>query len=154
MKSIYSNTKDMLDSLKPLELPPHALQWLIDLNQAVQGLDDWHDEDPIPQNEKLKVIHLCLVGLSGNPFFLQNYHRLLPLLNSFILKWSAANDIEDNRLKEHLPKAYMWRAGFYDIVLEVVSIVYGFDVASNLSSYVLKMYGETYDEYSKEFLNG
>jgi hypothetical protein len=154
MKSIYSNTQDMLDRLQPLVLPPQAVQWLIDLNQSAQGLDDWYDDDQIPQYEKLKVIHLCLVGLSSNVFFLQHHQRLLPLLNSFVLKWAAANDIEDKKIEEHIPKAYMWRAGFYDIVLEVVSIVHGFDVASNLSSYVLKMYGEPYGEYSKEFLNG
>jgi hypothetical protein len=143
----------MSSCLKSLSLTNEAEVWLLDLWQTIQGLDDWYDNDPILPIEKVTVIHNCLVGLHGNPFFLQNSSRLLPILNNFILKWCGANQIEEEGLNEHLPKAYMWRAGFYDVVLEVVSIVHGFTVAAQSSSYILKLYGESFDSYKKEFDN-
>jgi hypothetical protein len=153
MTSIHTYTKDLDKALLTLELPKDAHKWLIDFFETLQGLDDWYDNDYIPHYEKLKVIHNCLVVLSSNPFFLANHTRLHPLINNLILKWSGANVIEQAMEEEELPKAYMWRAGFYDLVLEVVSIVHGFEIASCMSSQVLKMYGESFDSYKKEFTN-
>lgn len=153
MTSIHTHTKALAKALLPLELPHNAHQWLIDFFETLQGLDDWYDGDDIPQYEKLKVIYNCLVVLSSNPFFLANHTRLHPLINSLILKWAGANAIEEEKDEEELPKAFMWRAGFYDIVLEVVSIAHGFEIATCMSSYVLKMYGESFDSYKKEFTN-
>jgi hypothetical protein len=154
MKSIHSVSPDMESLLEPLMLPEDALTWLMDLHETLQGLDDWYDGDMIPQCEKVNVIHNCLVGLSGNPFFLENAKQLLPHLSNLILKWSGANYVEENRMVEQYPKAYMWRAGFYDIILAVIDITYGFEAALRASPYVLSIYGESLDSYKKEFTNG
>jgi hypothetical protein len=47
----------------------------------------------------------------------------------------------------------MWRAAYYDLILEVVRLVHGFDEAANAAEYVAKLYGETYEDYVKEFNN-
>jgi hypothetical protein len=135
-----------------LELPVSAQLWLYDLWDVVQGMDDWRDNDPVDAKEKEKVIYQVMVALPSNPFFQQHANHLLPLLSNAILKWCGANKLEDN--KEDLHKAYMWRAIYYDILLEVVRLVHGYVAAAEVSDYVAKMYGETFNDYKKEFENG
>ena len=137
--------------LAPLMLPPAAQKWLLDFWSVIQGLDDWRDNDPVEPKQKEKVIYQVMVELPQNPFFQAQSHNLLPLTSNLILKWIAANKLEDNR--EQLHKAYMWRAAYYDLILEVVRLVHGFDGAANAADYVAKLYGETFEDYVKEFTN-
>ena len=137
--------------LAPLNLPPTAQRWLLDFFDVIQGLDDWRDNDPVEPKQKEKVIYQVMVELPQNHFFQTHSHNLLPLVSILILKWIGANNLEDNR--EQLHKAYMWRAAYYDLILEVVRLVHGFDEAANAAEYVAKLYGETYEDYVKEFEN-
>jgi hypothetical protein len=137
--------------LAPLNLPPTAQRWLLDFFDVIQGLDDWRDNDPVEPKQKEKVIYQVMVELPQNLFFQTHSHNLLPLVSILILKWIGANNLEDNR--EQLHKAYMWRAAYYDLILEVVRLVHGFDEAANAAEYVAKLYGETYEDYVKEFEN-
>jgi hypothetical protein len=137
--------------LDPLNLPPAAQRWLLDFFGVIQGLDDWRDNDPVEPRQKEKVIYQVMVELPQNLFFQANSHNLLPLVSILVLKWIGANKLEDNR--EQLHKAYMWRAAYYDLILEVVRLVHGFDNAANAAEYVAKLYGETYEDYVKEFEN-
>jgi hypothetical protein len=82
----------------------------------------------------------------------QNLVKSIVKRHAFLsLKWIGANKLEDNR--EQLHKAYMWRAAYYDLVLEVVRLIHGFDGAASAAEYVAKLYGETYEDYVKEFEN-
>lgn len=137
--------------LAPLSLPPTAQRWLLDFFDVIQGLDDWRDDDPVEPRQKEKVIYQVMVELPQNHFFQTYCHNLLPLVSVLILKWIGANKLEDNR--EQLHKAYMWRAAYYDLILEVVRLVHGFDGAAGAAEYVAKLYGETYEDYVKEFEN-
>ena len=132
-----------------LKLPIEPQEWLLDYWNVIQGLDDWKDNDPVDDIEKEKVIYQVLVNMPANPFFRVNAHVLLPIMSNMVLKWIGANKLEDN--KEQLDKAYMWRAAYYDVILEVVKLVHGYKVAAEAAAYVAKMYGEKFEEYVKEF---
>ena len=132
-----------------LKLPVEAQEWLLDYWNVIQGLDDWEDNDPVDDIEKEKVIYQVLVNMPANPFFRLNAYALLPVMSNMVLKWIGANKLEDN--KEQLDKAYMWRAAYYDVILEVVKLVHGYKVAAEAAAYVAKMYGEIFEEYVKEF---
>jgi hypothetical protein len=135
----------------PLNLPAPAVQWLLDFWDVIQGLDDWRDGDEIPAQQKEAVIYKVMFLLPNNPFFQYHAKELLPIISNLILRWIGANKLEDNR--EQLEKAYMWRAAYYDLILEVVRLVHGFEAAANASDFVAKLYGETYQEYVREFQN-
>ena len=137
--------------LAPLNLPFAAQKWLIDFFTVIQGLDDWRDNDDVSSQQKERVIYLVMVEMPANRFFQVHANDLLPIMSNLVLKWIGANKLEESR--EELHKAYMWRAAYYDLILEVVRLVHGFDAAANASEYVAKLYGETFEEYVKEFQN-
>jgi len=143
--------KDLLVHFNNLNLPIDSQLWLSDFWNVIQGLDDWRDNDAVDPVEKEKVIYQVMVAMPSNPFFQNNAQHLLPIMSNLVLKWIAANRLEDN--KEELHKAYMWRAAYYDLVLEVVRLVHGYENAAIASEYVAKMYGETFEDYVKEFEN-
>ena len=135
----------------PLNLPEATVRWLLDFWDVIQGLDDWRDNQEISAQEKESVIYKVMFLLPNNVFFQYHSKELLPIVSNLVLKWIAANRLEDNR--EHLHKAYMWRAAYYDLILEVVRLVHGYEAAANASDFVAKMYGETFEDYVKEFQN-
>lgn len=128
-----------------------AHDWLMMLWNAIQVFDDMADGD-FPERESLMdAIADTLCNMPANPFFEANKGALLPLMAIAILKWKASDDAE--RKGEHNETSYVWRAGFYDIVLAVVQIVHGQHVAMDAAEYVMRLYGEKYADYKQEFNN-
>lgn len=126
-----------------------AHDWLLSLWNAIQVFDDMADGD-FPDRENLfAAVADTLVMMPGNPFFRANMDTLLPLVAVAILKWRASDDAEIDGQPSEM--SFAWRAGFYDIVLAVVQIVHGLDVAKDAARYVMNLYGENYAEYAKEF---
>jgi hypothetical protein len=143
--------QELIIHFSNLNLPLDTQRWLTDFWDVIQGLDDWRDNDVVDPAEKEKVIYQVMVALPSNLFFQRHAQHLLPIMSNLVLKWIAANRLEDN--KEELNKAYMWRAAYYDLVLEVVRLVHGYENAAVASQYVAKMYGESFEDYVKEFQN-
>ena len=139
------------EHFSPLNLPEPTVRWLLDFWSVIQGLDDWRDNDEVSPQEKEAVIYKVMFLLPNNPFFQYHSKELLPIVSNLVLRWIGANRLEDNR--EDLHKAYMWRAAYYDLILEVVRLVHGFEAAANASDFVAKLYGETFEDYVKEFQN-
>jgi hypothetical protein len=68
-----------------------------------------------------------------------------------ILKWQASDTSERNGNAD--AKSFVWRAGYYDVVLLCVAIVHGPKIAADVSEKVLRLYGEQLADYMKEFEN-
>ena len=134
-----------------LKLPEEAIRWLLDLWDVIQAWDDVVDGDAIERPVLDRAIWLSLYGLQANVFFDRNRYLLLPLLGNAVLKWKASDTIEREHLADHYHKAYMLRAGYYDLILHVVAIVHGEDEAMKSAHIVASLYGESYDDYVKEF---
>jgi hypothetical protein len=134
-----------------LALPPDAVQWLLDLWRVIQMLDDVMDGDPVEREELNSTIFLALVGLPVNAFFQSHSANLLPVLATSILKWQASDAAERNNKAD--AKSFVWRAAYYDVVMLAVLLCHGAEKATCAASYVLSMYGETFEDYLKEFPN-
>ena len=144
-KSLYQNFD------KALGLPEDAIQFLLDIWAAIQLFDDVADADDISRVDLDRVIWSLLVGIHANLFFEAKKHALLPVLATAILKWQASDAVERSGKAD--ARSYVWRAGFYDLVLIVVQLCHGVDVATKLSPVVMNMYGENLEDYIKEFDN-
>lgn len=134
-----------------LGLPVEASQFLLDIWAAIQLFDDVADGDEIARADLDRVIWSLLVGLHGNPFFEAKRHALLPVLATMVLKWQASDMVE--RAGQADARSYVWRAGYYDLILIVVQLCHGVDAATKLAPIVMQMYGETLADYLKEFPN-
>lgn len=143
-----------LDSLRViftqrLQLPPAAVDWLLMLFEATQLFDDVADKDPIKREDLDSVLWATLIAMPSNPFYQANQVQLTTLLASYILKWQAADAAE--RSKQHDEISFVWRAGYYDVVLGVVLLCHGTTAAHQKAVEVMHMYGEKYEDYIKEF---
>ena len=98
-----------------LELPESASAWLLDVWDALQGLDDWYDNDEVSKQEKQNVIYKVLVLLPASPFYQQFQSSLAPVMSNLVLKWCAANEMEETGEANEV--SYVWRAGYYDLIL-------------------------------------
>ena len=132
-----------------LRLPPAAAEWLLGVWNAIQVLDDAADNDPIDRKDLHRAIYDLFVDLPSNPFFAHNAMVLLPALSLMVLKWKASDDAE--RTQRADARSFVWRAGYYDVVLAAVAAAHGRDEALAVACKVLSLYGETLDEYLREF---
>lgn len=132
-----------------LALPAEATQFLMDVWSCIQLFDDVADGDTVERADLDKVIWITLVGLHANPFFEAKKAALLPVLSTAILKWQASDKAE--RMGQADARSYVWRAGYYDLVLLVVLLTKGHATAMKDAMTVMHLYGETLHEYLKEF---
>lgn len=132
-----------------LQLPPDAARWLLDLWNALQVLDDVADGDSIERDALDRAIYDLLVGMPSNRFFAMHAGMLLPALGLMVLKWKASDTAE--RANQADARSFVWRAGYYDLVLAAVLAHHGPTVALSVADKVMELYGETLHEYLKEF---
>lgn len=143
-----------MDSLRvifnqQLELPTAAADWLLMLYEATQLFDDVADKDPIERADLNSVLWNTLVAMPANPFYQAHQTELGALLANFILKWQASDAAE--KRKQHNEVSFVWRAGYYDVVLGAVRLCHSPTIAHELAVNVMNLYGETYGDYIKEF---
>lgn len=144
-------TDALRQHFRSLMLPPAAEEWLLMLWQAIQVFDDCADGDPVQRPDLNATIWNTLVAMPKSPFFQQHAHDLLSALSTAILKWQASDTAE--RAGDASAKSYMWRAGYYDVILLVVHLVHGPVAATSVAHKVMDLYGESLDDYLKEFSN-
>ena len=128
-----------------LNLPGDAVAWLCDMFNVIQVFDDVADADSIARPDLDRAIWFSLVGSATNQFYAKNAMSLIPVMSVAIMKWQASDASE--RAGNADARSYVWRAGFYDVVLLVCHLCR----CPAPPETVLRLYGETFDEYSKEF---
>lgn len=131
------------------KLPPAAVDWLMSLFHATQVFDDYADGDPVERRDLNQAIWETLASMPTNPFYIQNAFTLGPAVGLMVLKWQGSDRAE----REHKAsaKSYMWRAGYYDVVLAAIQCAHGPEVATELAHHVMELYGETWEDYREEF---
>lgn len=139
----------MANCIASLKLPNDASAWLFTVWKMIQTFDDFADGDTVSRKRLDDVILDSLVRMPGNSFFQRNSSWLLPALMQMVIKWQASDLAERNGKAD--ARSYVWRAGFYDVVCLVATLVHG--PSSELALTALSMYGETFEQYMEEFEN-
>ena len=135
-----------------LMLPADAAEWLLMLWQSIQTFDDCADDDSVRREALDATIWNVLVAMPQNTFFSRHVTELAPLLGSMVLKWQASDRVE--REGNASAQSYVWRAGYYELVLAAVRLCHGPVAAASVAHKVLGMYGEKLDDYLTEFKKG
>jgi hypothetical protein len=131
------------------QLPASAIEWLLMMFQVTQVFDDIADGDEVSREELNKCIWNTLVAMPLNHFFSANSATLLPVVALSILKWQGSDAVE--RAGQANEMSFAWRASFYDLCMIAIQACHGVKKATELSGDVLKLYGETFSDYQKEF---
>ncbi len=129
-----------LDSLLMPEAPK---EWLLDVWHVTQVIDDAADGDKISGEDASSMSWAVFARMPLNEFYRQYQSVLQPVMVLQLLKWEAANAIEAGGEADE--RSYMWRAGFYDLMLMVCHLC----GMKNIGPAVLAFYGETYAQYKE-----
>jgi hypothetical protein len=130
-------------------LPAPAVDWLLMLYEAIQVFDDVADGDTVKREDLNSVIWNTLVGMNQNSFWIANSHNLTPVVATAILKWQASDHAE--RTGKADARSFVWRAGYYDVVLMAVALCHGTQEATKIAHEIMALYGEKLEDYMKEF---
>ena len=132
-------------------LPAPAVDWLLMLYGVIQVFDDVADGDAVDREDLNSVIWNTLVGMNQNSFWIANSHNLAPVVATMILKWQASDHVE--RAGQADAKSFVWRAGYYDVVLMAVALCHGTQETTKIAHEIMALYGEKFEDYMKEFGN-
>lgn len=138
-------------NLQAWAIPPVAVEWLLMVWEAIQVFDDYADGDPVDRKALDALIWNTLVAMPQNAFFSQHAGSLTPIMASMVMKWQGSDTMERNG--EADARSFVWRAGYYDLILMVFQLVHGPALAKAHAHEVLKLYGESFEDYKKEFAN-
>jgi hypothetical protein len=125
-------------------IPDAAKSWLLDLWNLTQVFDDAMDGDAADKSNVSRATWAVFQNMPLNDFYRQYAAVLQPVLVLQLLKWEAANTVEALGLANE--KSYVWRAGFYDVVLMVCHLC-GIKDAGHAC---MELYGETFAEYLED----
>jgi hypothetical protein len=134
-------------ALSILSLPKDAQEFLEILWDCIQKIDDIFDGSPVEKPESILLD--LLIRLPLNTFWDSQKPLFIPLISNAILCWNASNSKESEGLADE--KSFVWRASYWQIVLQVCQVVHGYDWAGKNAHHILGMYGETFRSYRKEF---
>ena len=141
----------LLKNFEALELPANATAWLLVLWDLTQFLDDVVDGDFARPQVAHDAVWKALVTFPGNSFYQTHSTVLQAALATAVLKWEASHTAE--RTCKADERSFMWRAGYYDIVLLVVLLCQGYESAMAKAPSVMALYGEKFSDYRAEFTN-
>jgi hypothetical protein len=142
----FRSINEMLDYLN---LHGEPRQLMLDIWALFQVFDDAEDGDHIDKEELDRALWASLVRMPSNDFFAQYRKEIASVISVQILKWRAANQAELSGNADE--RSFVWRAGYFDILMYVYALVYGKDTATLNASDVMGRYIETFEEYKKEF---
>lgn len=134
---------DLQKHFDTIGLPPQAQAWLLDLWNLIQVLDDATDGDKADPLAVRRATWAIFQNMPLNDFYRQYVAILQPVLVLQLLKWEGANVVEARG--EANEKSYVWRAGFYEVVLMCCHLC----GLNDMAHACMEMYGETFDEYKE-----
>lgn len=152
-KALLTQQELLVDQLEKLDFPNDAIHFLVSVWDLSQFFDDVVDNPAeIGRHQANDALWDCFVKLPTNTFYLKHQYTLTGCIIPFLMKWQASDSAE--RAGRANEQSYMWRAGFYDVVLTCFTILKGPRDAAIYAETIMNLYNETYEEYKKEFKIG
>ena len=135
-------------AFKHFRFTREAEAFLLRVWRMIQAFDDFADGDFVQRKDLDMVIWDAFIGMPEDEFA-NRYQQVRAGLATMILKWQASDKAERNGKANAM--SFSWRAGYYDLIMLVACICLGYEQANAISSEVMNLYGETFDDYMREF---
>ena len=131
-----------------------AVRLGVDLWNVMQVWDDLIDNrDEVPSDNINEVFRRLIYDIPTNPFYAANAHELAPLLHSTMMQWQVANRFESEQKDGDLHKAWMLRAGVYQLFVYIAALAVDSTWASVVGREIWRTYGETLEDFVEEMKN-
>lgn len=131
----------------------HAIKFCMDLFEISQVWDDLVDKDnPVSGISINDAFQKALFVIPGNLFYAEHVMSLRPLMMNCILQWEDANVLE-KRGDDARHKAYMLRAGIYEIFCYCAFLIGGIGWYRKIGPDMRMLYGETLESFMEEMKN-
>ena len=141
--------ESLIKHFKTIGLSDLAISWLLIVWDMIQVFDDIADNDEVTRANLDKLIINSFFNYSTHSYFTNNMTMLAPVVLNCVYKWKSSDIAE--RSATHNEVSFVWRAGYYDLVLAALSIDKGQEYALENCHFVMAMYGEKYQDYLAEF---
>ena len=126
----------------------HAIAFAIDLWTVMRVWDSLIvDQSKVPPENINEAFRRLIYSIPTNPFYAAHAHELAPLLHSTMLQWMVANTFETDQKDGDLHKAWMLRAGVYQIFVYIASLAVDSMWASVVGPEIWRDYGETLEDF-------
>ena len=127
-----------------------ARELSMEILHLVHIWDDLYDRDKDVTNAQVnRAFFSALITLSKNELYQRC--NLTEHMLGIIFRWKAANFLEENtQSDDDLNKAYMLRAGIYDLFTIIAFYLHGDQWAEAIAPAVYRFYGEKLDDFKKE----
>lgn len=126
----------------------------IDLNgflyQIAEIWDDIIDNDKPKNGAVNQAFYNALVRIPRNQFYQANFALLSPVVESAILDWFAANELEATGDIENLRGSFVLRCGMHGFTAMCARIIGGLEWANAVNIKIRTMGGDTWAEYKNE----
>jgi len=133
----------------------NAVAFLHRLFEASQIADDFTDDDAVNKPETMsRLLHLLLVTIPTNPFYIANQAWLLPVMVTGLQQWCASNEWAESEDENVQMFGYVYRESL-EQVIGIVALLCGGDeharsVVSDVNKFYHSKYKEDFKNWSKE----
>ncbi len=117
---------------------------------VTQIADDFVDRD-VPQcridsDHMLRLLHLCLVEIPSNPFYMAHRAWFAPLFSTSFLMWEATESWKTSEVADSRKFAYTWREICEQLIFMTAWLVGGLQHARAVVRSVHEFYHVTYQD--------
>lgn len=105
-----------------------ACRLMLDLFEASQLADDLVDLDQIGLDRAAaasRLLHVCLIGIPGNPFFMKFQGWLSPVISAAVLGWQASTRWETTTDESKLAFAFAYRDLLEVVLVQIAHLIGG-----------------------------
>jgi hypothetical protein len=112
--------------------------------------DDLIDKDkPVDQKDINDAFYTVFVKLPRDQFYNQHFSLFNPIIETTILDWFSANELEATLKIDALRQSYVLRCSAQQLIVMAARIVGGVEWATAVNT-ELRMMGDTWNEYAEK----
>lgn len=129
MKDSYNVSKEEYEQISKWLLGnQEAIQFVIAINEAVKIADDFVDKKiEINSKDMTRLLHLLLVDIPSNNFFMQCRGWISPFLSTTLQLWNASNEWKLSDCKKTKMFACTYKELYHFLIPHIASLIGGYE---------------------------
>lgn len=129
MKDSYKVSKEEYEQISKWLLGnQEAIQLIVALNEAVKIADDFVDKEiEVNSNNMTRLLHLLLIDIPSNNFYMQCRGWIIPFLSTTLQLWNASNTWKLSDCKKTKIFGSMYKELYHFLIPHIASLIGGYE---------------------------